>query len=123
MSRQVKIALGLLIALTMGCCAALLLPKEEGTVAVIKQNGVVLHKVDLSKLQQPLTLTVEGKDGLCNTIVAQPGKICVQSADCPDQVCVNQGWIHDSALPIVCLPNQLIIEIMGGESELDAVAK
>lgn len=123
MSRQVKIALGLLIALAAGCCAALLIPKEEGTVAVIKQNGTVLHQIDLSKLQQPLTITVEGNDGLCNTIVAQPGKICVQSANCPDQVCVNQGWIHNSALPIVCLPNQLIIEITGGESEFDAVAK
>ena len=123
MSKQVKIALAVLLLVAAGCCAALLLPKEQGTVAVIQQDGAVLREIDLSKLTQTVTFTVEGEDGLCNTVVAQPGGICVQSANCPDQVCVEQGWIRDSALPIVCLPNKLTIEIVGGESELDAVAK
>ena len=124
MSKQVKIALAALLLAAAGCCAALLLPRgQEGTVAVITHDGEVVEKIDLSKLTAPLTITVEGEDGLHNTIVAQPGCICVQSANCPDQVCVEQGWIRDSALPIVCLPNKLMIQITGGESGLDAVAK
>lgn len=123
MTKQVKIALAVLLLAVLGCCAALLLPKEQGTVAVIKQDGVILHKIDLSQLSEPVTFPVEGKEGICNTILAESGRICVESANCPDQVCVHQGWIYDSALPIVCLPNKLMIEIVGGESELDAVAK
>ena len=38
----------------------------------------------------------------------------MKSADCPDQVCVHQGWISDSTVPIVCLPHQVIIEVTGG---------
>lgn len=123
MSKQVKIALAILLLAVIGCCAALLLPRGQGTVAVITHNGEVVEEIDLSKLTAPLTINVEGEDGLCNTIVAQPGRICVQSANCPDQVCVEQGWIRDSALPIVCLPNKVMIQITGGESGLDAAAK
>ena len=41
-------------------------------------------------------------------------------AGCPDQVCVHQGFIADGTVPIVCLPNKLIIEISGGGDRLDA---
>jgi len=44
----------------------------------------------------------------------------VAQADCPDQVCVHQGWIADGRVPIVCLPNQLIVQIEEGGSPLDA---
>ena len=43
-------------------------------------------------------------------------------ADCPDQVCVRQGWVQDRTVPIVCLPHRLVIEIVGGEGELDGGA-
>ena len=50
------------------------------------------------------------------------GKIRVCEADCPDQVCVNQGWISSEAVPIVCLPHKLMIEIVNGGGGLDGAA-
>ena len=58
--------------------------------------------------------------GRTNTITAQPGRIRVESADCPDQVCVDQGWISDGTVPVVCLPNRLVIQIEGGGDGLDS---
>jgi len=37
------------------------------------------------------------------------GKIRMIKSDCPDKRCVHQGW--SSLLPIICLPNQIVIEI------------
>lgn len=41
-------------------------------------------------------------------------------ADCPDHTCINSGWLED--LPIVCLPNKLVIEFADADSA-DAVAR
>ena len=61
-------------------------------------------------------------DGLTNMVLVEPGRIRVERADCPDQICVHQGYISDGSQPIVCLPNRLIIQIQGGGDALDAAA-
>ncbi len=44
-------------------------------------------------------------------------------ADCPDQLCVRQGTIQESGRTIVCLPNQVVLEIISEEKPvLDGVA-
>ena len=123
MTKQVKLVLALLAGVVALCCVLLLLPKGQGTVAVVKQDGVVLAEIDLTSLSQTRTIPVEGKNGLWNRVVAQQGRICVEEASCPDQVCVHQGWISDSSVPIVCLPNKLVVEIVGEEGAFDVGAK
>ena len=122
MSKQVKILLAVLLVAAAACCAALLMPKEGGAIARVTFNGNVLSEIDLSAVEAPSSFIVTGEAG-SNTIQVEQGRIRVAEADCPDQVCVNQGWISDSALPIVCLPNKLVIEIIGGEGALDAAVK
>ena len=123
MSRSAKGIAALLVLLLAGSAAFLLLrPKEEGQVARITLNGKVVQEIDLSRVKQPYTLTLEGPGGFSNTITVEKGRICVSKAGCPDQICVHQGYISDGTTPIVCLPNRLIIEITGGGSGLDAAA-
>ena len=54
----------------------------------------------------------------------RPGGIRVSFADCPDQICVDQGWLSGGRIPIVCLPHRLVIELVeGGDDEaFDAVS-
>ena len=77
----------------------------------------------MDSLSAPLTFTVESQ-GRTNTITAQPGRIRVESADCPDQVCVRTGPTDQTASPIACLPNRLVIQVIdnGTSSQLDGVA-
>ena len=84
----------------------------------------VYYRLDLDNISGGLAevLTVTGKDGLTNTVLVEPGRIRVERADCPDQICVHQGDISDGSQPIVCLPNRLIIQIQGGGDALDAAA-
>lgn len=124
MTKQVKCILTLLILAVCACCAFVLLrPKAAGTTAVIKQDGTVLREIDLSALTGPVTFEVAGADGRWNSVIAEPGRIRVDSASCPDQVCVHQGWISDSSIPIVCLPNRLVIEVSGEGAQVDAAVK
>ena len=127
MNRTVKVLIAALAAAVLAAGFFLLRPNpaegETGTIARIKLDGKVIEEIDLSALTEPKTIVVEGKDGLTNTIVAEKGSIRVEKADCPDQICVRQGAISDGTVPIVCLPNKLIIEIVGGGDGLDSAAK
>ena len=122
MTKQVKLGLIILIAAVLLCCAAIFLPKGNGTVAHVTQDGVLLYEINLEKETAQRYIDITAEDGtILNRICIEPGRIRVVEANCPDQVCVNQGWIKDSALPIVCLPNKLILEITGGEVSADAI--
>ena len=63
---------------------------------------------------------MEDGAGGSNTILVEQGRIRVIEANCPDQVCVDQGWISNGTVPIVCLPHKLMIQIVGGGEALDA---
>lgn len=93
-----------------------------GQILEIYQKGQLVETVNLTQSGQPRTIVLEGDNGAENTILIQDGQVCMSHATCPDQVCVNQGWISDGAVPIVCLPNQIILQIKGGGGALDAIA-
>ncbi len=103
--------------------AATLLSRRggEGTVADLYQDGVLLRSIDLSQVEEPYSFVVDGPAG-GNTVEVERGRIRVADAGCPDHICVEQGWISDSAAPIVCLPNRLVIQIEGGPpADVDGV--
>ena len=111
MSRGVKAILAALILILAGSAAFLLR---------ISLDGQVVEEIDRSGVEACYTVTIDGPGGFSNTITVEKGRICVSKAGCPDQICVHQGYISDGTTPIVCLPNKLIIEIIGGGSGLDA---
>lgn len=94
---------------------------KDGKTAVVTLDGIVLAEIDLSKVETSYTIEAEGK--YHNTIEFDRGCVRVSYADCPDQVCVDTGWIEDGTVPIVCLPNRLVIEITGEGDGLDISAK
>ena len=52
------------------------------------------------------------------------GNAKMRHAGCPDQVCVLHPSIHYHGDMIICLPNQIIVEVVGGEdSKLDSIAQ
>ena len=91
--------------------AVLLSSRGSGTVVQVIQDGTVLREIDLSKVKEPYSFTVEAPDGGSNRIEVEPGRIRVADADCPDKICISQGWLSDQTVPIVCLPHRLIIKL------------
>lgn len=88
-----------------------------GSTAAIYLDGKLVDRIDLSTVTEAYTLTYTGKSGITDVVEVAPGKIRVKEADCPDQVCVHQGWIETGVVPIVCLPNALVIQIEDGSAE------
>lgn len=86
--------------------------RSDALIANIYMDGECVRSINLNAITAPETFTVSGPAGE-NVITAEPGRICVSHADCPDQVCVDMGWRSDSKLPIVCLPNKLVIRLEG----------
>lgn len=93
---------------------------SDGKPVEIVQDGTVLYQLDLAQ-EDDRTFTVE-YEGRTNTIEIQYHQIRVLDAECPDHTCVHMGWLGDSGLPIVCLPNHLVIQYAPSADGLDAVA-
>lgn len=123
MSKNAKIILILLLAAAVLSAGFLLLQQKQtpSPVARITLDGELIREIPLDEVEESYSFVVEDEEG-SNTILVEPGRIRVSEADCPDQVCVNQGFISDSTVPVVCLPHKLMIEIVGGGSEFDTAA-
>lgn len=109
------------LAVSLLAAAALYLLAPAGRTARVYLDGELVRTIRLDRITGALSFSVEGPAGV-SVIQAEPGRIRVSSADCPDQVCVRQGWVSTSAAPIVCLPNRLVIELTGGDPGPDAVS-
>lgn len=100
--------------------------QTTGTIANVYQDGVCIYSFDLSAVTETETYTVTDDSGHVNVIEVEPGRIRVSEANCPDQVCVESGWLSSSLRPIVCLPAKLVIQIESDpeaeELDLDAVS-
>ena len=118
-----KVILFLLLGAVAASAAYLLLRRESvpAPVARITRDGALLEEIDLDKVDKPYSFTLEDGRG-SNTVQVDQGRIRIAEADCPDQVCVNQGWISNGSVPIICLPHRLMIEIVDGGGGLDGAA-
>ena len=113
----------LFAALALLCIAAIVLMNGgDRAVAEIVRNGEVVRRIDLSRVTEPETFTVEDGAGGYNVVTVEPGRIRVEDANCPDRVCVHYGWLERSRIPILCVPHKLMICIVGADGGPDAVS-
>lgn len=95
--------------------------REEGAQVVITWNGEVDGTYSL---EEDRTFVFEGENGGYNVVTIEDGMVFMAEANCPDQVCVNHGPTNQTADPIVCLPNKLVVEVSApnSENQLDGVS-
>ena len=119
MKMKSKHILILLVAAVLLCAGGFWLIKnaDTGSVAVIKVDGQVRDKIDLSKVEESYEIHIDTEYGH-NTILVEQGTISVIDADCPDHVCIRQGKLTGGGLSIICMPHRLVIQI--GGSDIDA---
>ena len=95
--------------------------REEGAQVVITWNGEVDGTYPLDEDQ---TFVFEGENGGYNVVTIEDGFVFMEEANCPDQICVKHKPLNQTADPIVCLPNKLVVEVTAPETEnqLDGVS-
>jgi len=83
---------------------------SEQIVAVVYSYDKEVLRIDL-KVDK--TYTVDGALGVV-TIEVVGGKIRVEKETSPYHLCSIQGWVQYANIPIVCLPNHIVIIIKNG---------
>lgn len=90
---------------------------SEKKAALIYQGGKLLEEVDLERDK-----TVSLFNGAMQ-IEVRKGRVKVLKSRCPQHICMNMGWARYSGQTIICVPNQVAIEIKSkGAPFLDTVA-
>ncbi len=103
--------IGVILALSAGALIWQHVSQKDHVIAEIYVSGACVKTIDLSAVKEPETFDVQGVIGK-NTVLVEPGRICVTNADCPDHVCIRMGWLsQDDPMPIVCLPNEVVIQL------------
>lgn len=100
----------------------MLFSSYQGSVtAKVYQDGVLIQTFSLDKEEGEREIVIENEDGGVNTLKISKDGIGISEADCPDQVCVKRGIVFYSAVPIICMPNKLMIvfEKEGEEKKVD----
>ncbi len=97
------------------------LNSETGNYAIVSVDGVETARYDL---KEDIEVDIIGVHGGRNHLVIQNGVADVTDATCPDELCVNQKEISKTGETIVCLPNRVVVSIIGESShETDAIAQ
>ena len=112
------------IAIVAACVSAVVLQQlaassSEASVAVVTDGDGNVYELPLD---QDTELTITTSLGT-NVVQVQDGEVRVLEADCPNQDCVEMGFISSPGQQIICLPHELVVEISGGDdSESDVIS-
>lgn len=101
----------ILLMLVASLLGAIWFMSEESSdykIATITLNGEIVEVINLDDVVEAYTIEVHGET-YKNVVQVENGRICVLDANCPDKLCVEQGYLSNSLQPIVCLPNHMTI--------------
>jgi hypothetical protein len=85
--------------------------------ALIRSGGKVFKEVPLSRDQQ---IEVPGPLGV-SIITIEKRRARISSDPSPRQYCVRQGWLQQAGEIAVCLPNEVSVELTGGQRKYDSL--
>lgn len=85
-----------------------------GLTAVVTQDGKELARIRLDSLAAAERVSYGGDAP--GTILAETGRIRFETAQCPDQICVDTGWLTRAGQTAACLPAKVLIRIEGTET-------
>ena len=122
--KKIKRDIMLIATLIIVCAAAFLIinfvVKKDGITAAVKVDGNIVYMLPLDK---NASVTVEGYQGGSNTVVIENGTVYMKDADCPDKLCEKTGKISKNGETIVCLTHRVVVEIQGGEGNVDSLVR
>lgn len=118
MNKNDKIFIIIVLVITSMLFFVFILFKKEGTQALIYHGNQVVQTIDLNIDH---IYPIEGDLGIVKVEVKDK-KIRVIEENSPYHLCSKQGYISSSNETIICMPNRIMIEIIGKNS-IDAQVK
>lgn len=93
-------------------------PAPDDAQIVIQVEGEDKFYYPLYQEGRDEDVDIQGHQGITKVHLAEDRVWVVDSA-CPDKICVNTGWTNSPGRPIACLPNRVIIKIVGDVDDED----
>ena len=105
------------VVLACVCLVFYMSHRQQGQRVRVTVDGKLYGEYSLDEEQ---TLAI----GKTNTLVIKEQKADMIWADCPDLLCVHQKAISKDGENIVCLPNRVVVTVIGDEKpQYDAIAQ
>lgn len=113
MKKADKILIVCIMVVSLFLCIPLFFTKNTYTYASVYVKEKQVLRIDLSKDQ---SYVVNGKLGKVHIEVKQK-KVRVSQENSPHHYCSKQGFVSDTNVPIVCLPNETVVKIEAEASQ------
>lgn len=111
------VIIALVLVLAVVVAVPYILAPTSALYCEVQQDGAVIRRVKLAEGYQD-SFVIEGAD-VHNTVEIDGMRVRIATADCIDQVCVQTSWITRAGQATVCLPNRVIVKLVGDTSEND----
>lgn len=87
-------------------------PAGSSQSAEVTVDGVKVKTIPAEQLASSGSFELDA-NGYHYTIEYEAGRIRISQADCPDQVCVQTGWVSRLGQVAACVPGHLILSVDG----------
>lgn len=104
------------LVITIGSFFLSSTPMSLGETVIIEVKGNTVYKGPLAEDRK---VTIKATYGLVR-IQIKGNKVAVVDAECPNKICVRTGWRSHDGESIRCVPNELIIRILGKRVQVAA---
>ena len=110
------ILLGIIVVVALVAIIIVNVTKEPGSYVVVvhDQNEVAKYSIN-----EDIEIKLTYEENEYNTLVIKDGKVYMTDASCKDHICVKHHKISMTGETIVCLPNKVVIKIIGSDNEVD----
>ena len=90
--------------------------RAENIQAEIRMNGRVVQTLSL---QNDMVFPLYDHPAV--QFIVENGRIAFYSSDCPDHICIRSGFLHIAGQTAVCLPNRIVLAIVGTAEDGDGI--
>ena len=73
-------------------------------------------------LEEDRVVEVSGPLGTTEVVI-EGGEVWVAGSPCREKVCIKMGHKHRVGDQIVCIPNRVLIEVVGKREQVDGIAR
>ena len=123
MNRWDKIVTASIIVLALAAMAVVEVFAFHGSgdTVIVSVDGVEQARFNYRGLAEPIVYVCDTQYGH-NTVVIDNRGAGVTESDCADRTEIKQGRITKANTSLVCLPNRLVVQIIGGRADADIVS-
>lgn len=111
----------LLLYVLAGAALVLVLVPRGGGGEAVRITGVSGFE-RIVPLASDATVEVPGPLGVTEVRIDEEG-VRVVSSPCPNHLCIDMGVVDEAGESVVCVPNGVVVAVVGGRPSTDAVTR